>query len=359
MLTLNDGRSELWQWDTGRTLAVDADCSQVHFSNKVFGRSIDVDVVDGTAIIPDILLQTDKDFNVWAFVGTAENGYTKISKTFKVNRRNKPADYVFTPTDQTTLDDILGRIEDLEKRPSGGNGGITKEVDPTVPDWAKQPQKPTYTAADVGAIPVPKTATVGQTIVVKEVDETGRPTEWEAVKLTEADKWEFINAVTIADDAEEASAFSFSLDKDGNPFSLRKALFLMYYPQYTGESTMPNFGFACINGITIGEEAPLIYTGIEIPASGYPRSSAWEVGLDYSDNLWKESLFGSDACYISGAEKNGFLWGYNSKGLASSNQLRFYTSEFKRTKTYPITSIGLKAGLIFPGCKFWIYGVKA
>ena len=106
MLTLNDGRSELWQWDTGRTLAVDADCSQAHFSNKVFGRSIDVDVIDGTAIIPDILLQTDKDLNVWAFVGTAENGYTKISKTFKVNRRNKPADYVFTPVEQTTIAEI-------------------------------------------------------------------------------------------------------------------------------------------------------------------------------------------------------------------------------------------------------------
>lgn len=49
MLTLNDGRTELWQWDTGRKLTVDADCSQVHFSNKVFGRSIDVDVVDGVA----------------------------------------------------------------------------------------------------------------------------------------------------------------------------------------------------------------------------------------------------------------------------------------------------------------------
>ena len=106
MLTLNDGRSELWQWDTGRTLAVDADCSQVHFSNKVFGRSIDVDVTDGVAIIPDILLQTDKDLNVWAFVGTAENGYTKISKTFKVNRRNKPSDYVFTPVEQTTIAEI-------------------------------------------------------------------------------------------------------------------------------------------------------------------------------------------------------------------------------------------------------------
>ena len=114
MLTLNDGRSELWQWDTGRTLVVDADCSQVHFSNKVFGRSIDVDLVDGVAIIPDILLQTDKDLNVWAFVGTAENGYTKISKTFKVNRRNRPADYVFTPTDQTSLEEIKEKLDYLE-----------------------------------------------------------------------------------------------------------------------------------------------------------------------------------------------------------------------------------------------------
>ena len=114
MLDLNDGRDELWQWDTGRTLIVDADCSQVHFSNKVFGRSIDVNVAYGVAIIPDVLLQTDKDLNVWAFSGTAENGYTKISKTFKVNRRNKPADYVFTPADQTTLEQIQEKIDYLE-----------------------------------------------------------------------------------------------------------------------------------------------------------------------------------------------------------------------------------------------------
>jgi hypothetical protein len=114
MLTLNDGRSELWQWDTGRKMDVDADCSQVHFSNKIFGRSIDVEVVDGVAIIPDALLQTDKDLTAWAFVGTAESGYTKISKTFKVNRRNKPSDYVFTPTEQTTLEEIKERIDDLE-----------------------------------------------------------------------------------------------------------------------------------------------------------------------------------------------------------------------------------------------------
>lgn len=128
MLTLNDGRNELWQWDTGRKLSVDADCSQVHFSNKVFGRSIDVDVVDGVAIIPDILLQTDKALMAWAFVGTPENGYTKISRLFNVNKRNKPADYMFTPPDQTTLGEILDRIKDLENRPSGGQ----VETDPTL-----------------------------------------------------------------------------------------------------------------------------------------------------------------------------------------------------------------------------------
>lgn len=115
MLTLNDGRTELWQWDTGRKLTVDAECSQVHFSNKVFGRSIDVDVLDGVAIIPDILLQTDKELTAWAFVGTAENGYTKISKVFKVNKRNKPADYVFTPPEQTTLQELVERLAAIEE----------------------------------------------------------------------------------------------------------------------------------------------------------------------------------------------------------------------------------------------------
>ena len=36
---------------------------------------------------------------------------------------------------------------------AGGGGGIQKETDPTVPDWAKQPQKPPYTAQEVGALP--------------------------------------------------------------------------------------------------------------------------------------------------------------------------------------------------------------
>ena len=35
----------------------------------------------------------------------------------------------------------------------GSGGGITTETDPTVPAWAKAATKPTYTAAEVGALP--------------------------------------------------------------------------------------------------------------------------------------------------------------------------------------------------------------
>jgi hypothetical protein len=267
MLTLNDGRAELWQWDTNRELTVDADCSQVHFSNKVFGRSIDVDVVDGVAIIPDILLQTDKELTAWAFVGTAENGYTKISKTFKVNKRNKPADYAFTPQDQSTLGEILDRIEDLENRPSGDvskediqnavndyldkNPVSFEEKDPTVPEWAKKPQKPTYTAEEVGAqpegdyilrdelpeipeggIPIPETAEVGQTIVVKAVDENGKPTEWEAESKN---LLPFINRIITT---EDTSAVYIDTDADGNPFDVTEYELRVYIPNGSAAITV-------------------------------------------------------------------------------------------------------------------------
>lgn len=208
MLTLNDGRNELWQWDTKRKLTVDAECSQVHFSNKVFGRSIDMDVVDGVAIVPDILLQTDKDLNAWAFVGTAENGYTKISKTFKVNRRNKPADYVFTPHDQTSLEEIKEKIEYLEsiQNPDAiknavddylaNNPIMVKETDPTVPEWAKQPTPPDVKIPD--KLPNPHSITFtgavdasydgSNPVEIKIPDSGGNAVQYVTQELTEGQK---------------------------------------------------------------------------------------------------------------------------------------------------------------------------
>lgn len=53
-------------------------------------------------------------------------------------------------------DEFVERLEDVEEaiaQGGGGSGGITEETDPTVPAWAKQPEKPKYTAEEVGAQP--------------------------------------------------------------------------------------------------------------------------------------------------------------------------------------------------------------
>lgn len=53
------------------------------------------------------------------------------------------------------------KLQIIGSFPSGG--GIGKETDPTVPEWAKQPQKPTYTPSEVGAQPISVKVTVEQT----------------------------------------------------------------------------------------------------------------------------------------------------------------------------------------------------
>lgn len=113
-IKLADGRNELWQWDTNRKVAVDDETvKQVHFQNHCgsYGRTIDVDVVDGTAKIPDELLQTARPLTVYAYVGEEPDGYTQIEKVFEVKARKRPAGYVFTTTEQLTLKEVQDQLQ--------------------------------------------------------------------------------------------------------------------------------------------------------------------------------------------------------------------------------------------------------
>lgn len=112
-MKLEDGRAFLYQWDTGRKLIIEEPCSKVSFSKRVC-KSIDVEVVDGVALIPDELLWSSAPLNCWAFVGTPESGYAKKYKSFQVSARPKPADYVFTPIQQLTIAELIERIERME-----------------------------------------------------------------------------------------------------------------------------------------------------------------------------------------------------------------------------------------------------
>ena len=95
-ITIADGRGALWQWDTGRRVKItDGDgVKQVHYQNKCFGRSVDVDVGDdGTAIIPDELLQDYHTLTAYAYATDDAGGYTKVQQDFAVYKRPKPSDY--------------------------------------------------------------------------------------------------------------------------------------------------------------------------------------------------------------------------------------------------------------------------
>ena len=112
-MKLEDGRAFLYQWDTGRKLIIEEPCSKVSFSNAV-SKPLDVEVKDGFALIPDELLQVSFPLQCWAFVGTPETGYTRKHESFQVYARPKPADYVFTPTQQLTISQLIERIERVE-----------------------------------------------------------------------------------------------------------------------------------------------------------------------------------------------------------------------------------------------------
>ena len=111
MIKLADGRGHLYQWDTGRQ--VECDAEQVHFSNHHYGTSIDVDVKDGKAMIPNQLLTSATPLKAWAWVKDSNGEYTKEEQIFLVAKRNKPSDYVYTPTELKTWQDLQNQIGDL------------------------------------------------------------------------------------------------------------------------------------------------------------------------------------------------------------------------------------------------------
>lgn len=115
-IVIADGRGALWQWDTGRRVKITGDdgVKQIHYQNRVLGCSVDVDVgADGTAIIPDELLQDWHTLTAYAYVTDDTGAYTMVQQDFAVHKRAKPAGYVYTPTDQMTLQTIQRQIGDL------------------------------------------------------------------------------------------------------------------------------------------------------------------------------------------------------------------------------------------------------
>ena len=188
-------------------------------------------------------------------------------------------------------------------------------------------------------------ATVGQTIKVKAVDTDGKPTAWEAAESGE--KWEKITEIIIPDDAEESNALTINKDLNGQPFSLLKARLCGKFPKYTGGSTIPNVMFAMLNGKTTGNPSPAVYTSL------WPKvETARLVGVVYEVDVSGVQVIES----VLRSAGGGWSENMGMYGSSNSTYMKYFTDSLWAK---PITSIGGTGMLIYPGCKFVLYGVRA
>lgn len=139
MFAIANERKSLWQWDLNQQLTVDGDCTEVHYLDKGTPSTLTVEVKDGKADIPNILLQKAGRLVVYAYIIDEQDHHTKVCETFGIAPRPKPAEYVYTETEVKTWSNLQAQIGDLadlatdekdnlvaainEAAQSGGGGG--------------------------------------------------------------------------------------------------------------------------------------------------------------------------------------------------------------------------------------------
>ena len=141
-ITLDDGRTELWQWDTGRKIIVDdKSVSEVHYSKYSSTQAITREVINGKAEIPNFLLQDTHAVTAYAYSGSIENGYTIAEKTFNVLKKPKPANYVETEEDKAILSKLKEEIGDLSELQTEAKDNLVAAINEAAAsggsDWAQ------------------------------------------------------------------------------------------------------------------------------------------------------------------------------------------------------------------------------
>lgn len=201
---------DIWQWDYGQILRIQGlilpSAVEIHFSLDEHGgeaaRRIGVTKDGVTDVpIPDLMVENESAYGdsyyffAYIYLTDETSGNTEYKIRAKVSTRSKPEGYVSGGND--TFAEILKTVNEIaedkvdipasakvgqvlavkatdesgkptEFEATDQGGGVSdekiaeavgtymeshpiEETDPTVPEWAKQTEKPSYTALEVGA----------------------------------------------------------------------------------------------------------------------------------------------------------------------------------------------------------------
>ena len=196
---LSNGKKTFFQWDVNQKIILENPiCTQVHFENKDISDKAYVKEVykdnEGRSVvdIPDIFLQYTPGFLFYGYV-ISEDGkerFTEERGDVSVIRRAKPSDYVFTPEDQKTLEEVFDdavkyipeKKTDEEKANARENIGAesvkNKVSEIGDDDGTHYPTVGAVKAELDKKIDNPQAASIGEVLTVEEVDENGKPTKW-------------------------------------------------------------------------------------------------------------------------------------------------------------------------------------
>ena len=100
---------QLSQWDAGRSVSVSEDsvATHIHFANQGDSKAVIIEIVDGSAKIPDFLLHTGKTVIAYEVL----DGVTLGSRSFPVRKREKPESYVYEEDHRNYIYELINNAE--------------------------------------------------------------------------------------------------------------------------------------------------------------------------------------------------------------------------------------------------------
>lgn len=121
-----DGRTSLWQWDTGVRIKVYgcSEIDQMHFVTP--GGIISKDLVDSECSVPDAALQIAGLLKMYAYDRTDTGAITRHDFVLMVNARPRPADYIDPPDEYDNLQALADRVAGMITPEAGGS--VTAEA---------------------------------------------------------------------------------------------------------------------------------------------------------------------------------------------------------------------------------------
>ena len=291
---LSNGLDHFFQWDKGQKVKIQDGAPTVHF--KWGSDAVSFDAVDGWVEIPPELTQKAGYILLWTY----REDHTLDAARIPVERRPKPADYIYTPTEVKTWESLDARIKALEN--GGGVAGVSSvngqtgdvtitasgigaatpnEVTSAVNSaWAeaqktleplfdaKQPKGDYITqdglqAATNAALAKAKAsgefdgagldvtgATVGQIVKISAVDANGVPTAWEPVDMASGGgTWEKLYDGTMQIEQE---TMSIEVDMPRNDSAKGFQIYLHFFKNVAQEWAAAKAINVQINGARCG-----------------------------------------------------------------------------------------------------------